>query len=257
MTDWEPQRYERFAAERRQPFDDLVALCHPVEGGTIYDLGCGTGSRTIELPDALNASSVVGIDTSASMLERTVAYDDPRVSFRRDDLRTFAPDSPPELILSNAALHWVGEHDQVLAGWRAHLSPDGQMAVQIPVNFDHPTQQLIAATAADHLDWFGTDAPPKLISINALRPEQYAEILHRLGATQQSVIMRVYTHVLPRTLDVVEWLQGTTLRPYRTALEPANYEAFVSDFSQRLVDHYGDVADFLYTFKRILFWARF
>ena len=59
-------------------------------------------------------------------------------------------------------------------------------------------------------------------------------------------------------IDVdLEWLQGTTLRPYRTALKPADYEAFVSDFSQRLVDHYGDVADFLYTFKRILFWAHF
>ena len=257
MTDWEPQRYERFAAERRQPFDDLVALCHSVAGGTIYDLGCGTGSRTIDLPDALNASSVIGIDTSASMLERTVTYDNPRVSFRQDDLRTFTSDSPPDLILSNAALHWVSEHDQVLAGWRSHLSPGGQMAVQIPVNFDHPTQRLIAATAADHLDWFGAAGPPKLISTNALLPERYAEILHRLGAIEQSVILRVYPHVLPRTLDVVEWLQGTTLRPYRTALKPADYEAFVSDFSQRLVDHYGDVADFLYTFKRILFWAHF
>jgi len=257
MTDWEPLRYERFAAERRQPFDDLVALCHDVSGGTIYDLGCGAGSRTVDLPDALHAGHVAGIDTSASMLERSVSYDDPRLSFRQGDLRTFVPEHPADLILSNAALHCVSDHDQVLAAWRAHLSPGGQLAVQIPVNFDHPTQQLITATAADHLDWFDTDGPPGLISTNSLRPEQYSEILHQLGATEQTVMMRVYTHVLPRTLDVVEWLQGTTLRPYRTALSPIDYDRFVSDFCSRLIEHYGEVTDFLYTFKRILFRARF
>ena len=36
MTDaWDPEQYRRFAAERRQPFDDLKALCMPVVGGTI------------------------------------------------------------------------------------------------------------------------------------------------------------------------------------------------------------------------------
>ncbi len=256
MTDWEPQRYERFAAERRQPFVDLVDMCEPVPGGVVYDLGCGTGARTAELPDALDARAVVGIDTSASMLERTVDYDDPRLQFRNGDLRSFDADPSPDLILSNAALHWVTEHAHVLADWRSHLSPGGQLAVQIPVNFDHPTQQLITETAADHVEWFDGE-PPKLISSNSLLPEQYATILHGLGAVDQRVILRVYPHVLPRTLDVVEWLQGTTLRPYRSALSEDRYAEFIDDVSERLLATYGDVADFLYTFKRILFWARF
>ena len=36
---WNPEQYERFRAERRQPFDDLMALCSPVPGGRIVDLG--------------------------------------------------------------------------------------------------------------------------------------------------------------------------------------------------------------------------
>ena len=39
-----PTQYDRFAAERRQPFDDLVALCRPVPGGTVVDLGAAPGS---------------------------------------------------------------------------------------------------------------------------------------------------------------------------------------------------------------------
>lgn len=257
MTDWEPQRYERFAAERRQPFVDLVAMCEPVPDGVVYDLGCGTGARTVELPDALDAHTVIGIDTSTSMLERTIEFDDPRLHFRNDDLRSFDADPAPDLILSNAALHWVTHHAHVLAEWRAHLSPGGQLAVQIPVNFDHPTQRIITEAAADHLDWFDNGRPPKLVSTNSLPPEQYATILHDLAAVDQRVMLRVYPHVLPRTLDVVDWLQGTTLRPYRSALTDDHYVEFIDDVSQRLLAVYGDVADFLYTFKRILFWARF
>ena len=29
---WSPDQYERFRSERQQPFDDLLALCHPVRG---------------------------------------------------------------------------------------------------------------------------------------------------------------------------------------------------------------------------------
>lgn len=256
-SDWEPQRYEKFAAERRLPFDDLVALCEPTPNGVVYDLGCGTGARTIDLPDALGAAAVIGIDTSATMLERADRYDDPRVRFRNADIAAFDPEHSPDLVFSNAALHWLTDHPTVLASWRRHLPPGGQLAVQIPVNFDHPTQQLITATAADHLEWFGPEGPPKLISSNSMLPEQYAEVLHSLGALDQRVMLRVYPHVLERTLDVVEWLEGTTLRPYKKALDEATYNTFIEDFSSRLVDRYGDVENFLYTFKRILFWARF
>jgi trans-aconitate methyltransferase len=36
--DWDPAQYRRFEAERRQPFDDLLALCTPVPGGRVVDL---------------------------------------------------------------------------------------------------------------------------------------------------------------------------------------------------------------------------
>lgn len=257
MSDWEPQNYERFAAERRQPFVDLVSLCRPLPGGVAYDLGCGTGARTQELPDALGASTVIGVDTSTTMLERAAALSDPRLVFRQQDLRSFDAEPPPDLILSNAALHWVTDHRDVLRTWRSHLATGGQLAVQLPANFDHPTQRLLLATADEHRHWFAHGRPPTLISTNSLPPESYAEILFELGAAEQSVMLRVYPHVLAGTREVVAWLQGTTLRPYRDALEPDRFAAFVEAFTQKLIAEYGEPPQLLYTFKRILFWARF
>ena len=40
---WNPSQYERFRAEREQPFHDLVALITRRPAGRVVDLGCGTG----------------------------------------------------------------------------------------------------------------------------------------------------------------------------------------------------------------------
>jgi trans-aconitate methyltransferase len=69
--------------------------------------------------------------------------------------------------------------------------------------------------------------------------------------------LRVYPHELSDIRAVVDWLQGTTLRPYRDALDVDRYRAFLDELAARLLDHYGDVSPFLYTFKRILFHATF
>jgi trans-aconitate methyltransferase len=47
---WDPDRYARFGKERRQAWDDLVALLSPLDRPRILDLGCGDGALTTELP---------------------------------------------------------------------------------------------------------------------------------------------------------------------------------------------------------------
>jgi trans-aconitate 2-methyltransferase len=63
-ADWDPAQYDKFAAERRQPFDELLGLLRPVPGGRVADLGCGPGTLTVDLGRALGAQEVVGVDNS-------------------------------------------------------------------------------------------------------------------------------------------------------------------------------------------------
>jgi len=66
---WDPERYHQFQKERSPPFDDLVRLIEPRPGMRVVDLGCGTGELTRRLADMLPESEVVGVDSSAEMLE--------------------------------------------------------------------------------------------------------------------------------------------------------------------------------------------
>jgi trans-aconitate 2-methyltransferase len=257
MDPWQPTRYERFAAERRQPWDELLDRCEPVPGGTVVDLGCGTGRLTAELPDALGAHRVIGVDSSPAMLDEARRRAGDRLRFEAGDLTTYQPPEPLDLVIANASLQWVDDHEQVLTRWRGHLRPGGQLAVQVPANGSHPANALVAELTRAHADWF-PDGPPALVTDTVLAPEAYAGLLWRLGATEQWVALRVYPHELTETTEVVEWLEGTTLNRVRQHLaDDDRYRAFVDELRDTLVERLGQQRPYLFTFNRILLRARF
>jgi trans-aconitate 2-methyltransferase len=90
-----------------------------------------------------------------------------------------------------------------------------------------------------------------------LSPELYADLLYELGATTQVVRMEVYGHELASTDEVVEWVMGTLLTPYRTRLSPELFDDFIERYRERLLEELGEREPYFYGFRRILCWARF
>jgi trans-aconitate 2-methyltransferase len=256
---WNPDQYERFHAERRQPFDDLVGLCAPVPGGKIVDLGCGTGNLTADLHVRLQAAETVGVDSSESMLERAKENhgDVPGLSFVAGSIERWLGHDL-DLVFANASLQWVDDHLNLLARMRTALTHGGQLAFQVPANFRHPSHALAlqVANEAPFIDALDED-PPVDRGRYVLTPEIYADLLYELGATKQVVRMQVYGHELDSTADVVEWVMGTLLTPYRTRLSPELFTAFVDRYRERLLEELGDREPYFYGFRRILCWALF
>jgi trans-aconitate 2-methyltransferase len=242
---WDVDQYERFKNERAQPFRDLAALIEPRPNMRIVDLGCGTGELTRELHEQFGAAETLGIDSSESMLEK--ATPSATLHFELGDIESFMSERPFDVVFSNAALHWIPDHKRLFTRLISLLGPQGQLAVQMPANHDHPSHRIAAEVAAS----FGIE--PRMVNI--LAPESYAALLHRLGFTRQHVRLQVYGHVLASTADVVEWTKGSTLTPYREALSADRSEEFLTDYTNRLVATLGNSRPYFYTFKRVLLWA--
>ena len=246
---WDPAQYERFKDERTQPFQDLVALIERRPAMRIVDLGCGTGELTRALQEHLAAEETIGIDSSETMLFKSKSFGSQGLRVERGEIEGFVTDRPFDLVFSNAALHWIADHEHLFARLVALLAPHGQLAVQMPANHDHPSHRIAAELAPS----FGLEPS----AINVLPPERYAALLHRLGFARQHVRLQVYGHVLPSTRDVVEWTKGSTLTPYRDALAPDRYEEFIAQYTARIIDALGDAGPYFYAFKRVLMWATF
>lgn len=246
---WNPTQYERFKDERAQPFHDLVSLIEPRPRMRVVDLGCGTGELTRALHEKLAAEETIGIDSSETMLLKADSFDSEVLHFERGEIEGFVADRPFDLVFSNAALHWIADHEHLFGRLVALLAPHGQLAVQMPANFDHLSHRIAAELAPS----FGLESR----TINVLPPERYASLLHHLGFARQHVRLHVYGHVLPSTRDVVEWTKGTTLTPYREALSPERYEEFLAQYTARLIEQLSEERPYFYTFKRVLMWATF
>ena len=254
---WVPAQYERFAAERSQPFYDLLAMVHPTPGGRVVDLGCGTGTLTAQLHAHTRATSTLGVDNSAAMLDEAAAHASDALQFAPGDIGAFGADNGRfDVVFSNAALHWVPDHELALAQWASAVAPGGQLAVQVPANADHPSHYLATEVALESPFIEAMDgAPPADVVLGVLKPEAYAELLHDLGFAEQHVRLQVYPHLLDSTAEVVEWTKGTSLTRFRRVLPPELFDAFVDRYRQRVLDVLGDRAPYFYAFKRILFWA--
>lgn len=249
MSPWSPEQYERFKSERKQPFLDLLALIEKRPRMRIADLGCGTGELTRELHESLDAEETLGIDNSETMLLKAGSFGGEMLRFEKGDIEAFIAGDPFDLVFSNAAFQWVPNHEQLLTRLTSFLSANGQLAVQVPDNGDHPSHTIAARVATR----FGIESRPP----NVLAPERYAELLHRLGFKHQHVRVQVYGHVLPSTDDVVEWVRGALLTYYEALLPHADFARFLDEYRSELHAALGDERPFFYTYKRVLMWGTF
>jgi trans-aconitate 2-methyltransferase len=250
---WDPDRYSEFSAERRAPFLDLLALVEPRGGPRVLDLGCGSGELTRLAHERLGARETVGIDRSEAMLARAAAHAGAGLSFRQGDLAD-VEGGPHDVVLSNAALHWVPDHARLLERLVRLLAPGGQLAIQVPANEDHPSHAIAREVArepehAAALAGFVRESP-------ILSPEAYATILHGLGVSAQRVRVEIYAHPLPGPESVVDWVRGTLLTDYEKRLAPEAYARFLARYRERLLEALPDVRPYLYTYRRLFLWAR-
>lgn len=251
---WNPEQYGRFRDERNRPFYDLLGRVHRRDRMRVVDLGCGTGELTREMHAFLGARLTLGIDSSEAMLAKCGAFAGDGLRFEKGAIESFLGAGEWDLVFSNAALHWVPDHAALFGRLAAAVSKEGgQLAVQLPANDDHPSHVVAAEIArqSPYREALGGWEKPR----HVLPPEQYAQIVERLGFREHHVSLEVYGHHLDSRDEVVEWVKGTTLTAYQKRMEPEVYDQFLARYRTVLLEKLEDRSPFFYTFKRILLHA--
>lgn len=243
--EWNPKQYEKFTAAREAPFFDLMALVHRKPRMRVADLGCGTGNLTEKLAQALPEADVLGMDSSAAMLQTAVERARPGLRFADARIEDFAAAGTAEydLVFSHAALHWVPDHAHLIPRLMTRLKPGGQLAVQLPADDDSPARRAFADAAGWRHD------------LGTLDIASYAELLYAQDVAEMTVFEKVYPHILHNAEAVLEWARGTALLPYLQRLPPAQHAPYLDEVRRRLMACYPGSPVF-FPFRRVIFWAR-
>ncbi len=252
MPTWDPKQYLRFEQERTRPCVDLVNRIDAPDVRFAVDLGCGPGNSTQVLARRFPDATVVGIDSSRQMVERARA-DAPNLRFDVADAAAWTSDRPCDVILSNACFQWLGHHDQLFPRLVAQLRAGGQLAVQMPRNFESPVHQILRSLAT---------SPPFSAKLDRREPYWvrepgfYYDVLRPLCA-HVDLWETSYVHVLDGQDAIIEWYKGTGMRPYLEPLDPAEREQFIDRCREQLLRAYPKQPDgrVLFPFPRIFMTA--
>lgn len=243
---WDPERYRLYDDERGRPFLDLLTRVRAEVPRTVVDLGCGPGNLTALLKQRWPDADVRGIDSSPEMIE---AADAPGVSFEVDDLRTWTPPTPVDVLLSNATLQWLPDHLLLLPRLLKRVAPGGWIAFQVPGNFGEPSHTIrteLAAEAPYAAHTRGVAVPASHEPVDYLRALQVLDC-------EADVWETTYLHVLTGADPVFAWVAGTGARPTLQALPDDLRAGFEEVFRERLAEAYPADADgrVILPFRRI------
>jgi trans-aconitate 2-methyltransferase len=251
---WDPDVYLTFADYRGRPFYDLLSRVDARDPRRVVDLGCGAGNLTSQLARRWPGATVEALDSSAEMV---AAARERGVNASVVDLRTWTPQPDTDVVLSNAAMHWVPEHRDLFVRWAGQLAAGSWLAIQMPGNFESPSHAAVHAVArrqpyAELL----RDIPFRVGTV-VDTPTRYAELLLVAGCTVDAW-ETTYIHQLTGEYPVLDWISGTALRPVSERLDDQQYQQFREELIPLLADAYPSRPDgtTFYPFRRVFFVAQ-
>ncbi len=251
---WDPDVYLDFADHRARPFYDLLARVGAKSPRRVVDLGCGPGNLTGQLARRWPDAVIEAVDSSPEMVDAARRRG---VQASVGDLRTWTPQADTDVVLSNAAMHWVPEHGDLFVRWADQLAAGSWIAIQVPGSFETPSHAAVRAVA--RRENYAKKLRDDLFRVGTVvdTPTHYAELLIGSGCTVDAW-ETTYIHQLSGEHPVLDWISGTALRPVKEQLNEKEYQQFCEELIPLLADAYPPRADgtTFYPFRRVFFVAQ-
>jgi trans-aconitate methyltransferase len=195
---WNPEAYAQHGSFVHGLAEGVVEWLNAQPDERILDLGCGDGQLTLRL--AATGASITGVDLSPDMIAAARARGVQADEASAEKL-PYA-DNSFHAIFSNAALHWVRDHDAMLHEARRILKPGGRFVAEFG---GHGNIAAIRAALIAVLERHGFAGKEDNVNYYPT-PEIYSRRLTQHGFTVERIAL------IPRPTPLgeggmVEWLK--------------------------------------------------
>jgi trans-aconitate 2-methyltransferase len=167
-------------------------------------------------------------------------------------VRTWTPQPDTDVVLSNAAMHWVPEHSELFVRWAGQLAAGSWLAIQMPGNFETASHAAVRAVARRQPYAELLQDIPFRVGTVVDTPAHYANLLLDAGCAVDAW-ETTYVHQLTGEHPVLDWISGTALLPVSERLDVQHYQRFREELIPLLAEAYPSRPDgtTFYPFRRV------
>jgi trans-aconitate methyltransferase len=215
---WDPQQYEQHGAFVHELASGVLDWLAPVTGERILDIGCGDGQLSKRI--VATGTVVVGLDSSPQMAAAARALG---IDVTVGDAEALSFESSSfDAVFSNAALHWVRNHDAMLIGVKRVLKPAGRFVAEFG-GFGNIAAIRVAMRTA--IERFGYDGSKDDVNYYPT-PEVYTRRLEQHGFAVERMAL------IPRPTPLPESGMNGWIRTFRRGV----LESLPQELRDKIVD---------------------
>ncbi len=240
---WDASAYAANSTVQQNWARELIKKLNLCGNENILDVGCGDGKITAELARAVPHGNVLGVDASAEMITFAEAnfplQKFPNLHFKIVDARKIKADKKFDLVFSNAALHWVNDHEGVLRGASSALKSGGQLLISCGGK-GNAHEVFLALRPEMRLKRWRQFFRKMPLPYFFYAPSDYEKWLPKYGFKINSLQLAPKTVSYASAADFAMWLRTTWL-PFTQRVPEKMQEEFISAVTLRyLAKHLPD-----------------
>jgi trans-aconitate methyltransferase len=234
---WNAADYAANSAVQQSWACELIAKLNLRGDENILDVGCGDGKVTAEIARAVPRGSVAGVDASAEMIQfakkNFPKSEISNLAFQIMDARKIKFARQFDLVFSNAALHWVDDHEKILRGASSILKTGGRLIVSCGGKGN--AQDVFVALRPEirlkrWREFFRKMPTPYFF----YAPDDYKKWLPKFGFKIQKLKLAPKDAIYDGAGGFATWLR-TTWIPYVQRVPENLSEEFIAAVTQRYV----------------------
>ena len=250
--EFDAEKYSEASPHQRRWGEKLIAEFDFTGDQRILDLGCGEGNLTARLAQLVPQGFIVGIDASESMVASAKkAHKAENLRFDLVDINDVDFADEFDVVFSNATLHWVKDHNKLLANVYKSLKAGGIVRFNFAGdgNCSHLSKVLKQTMAEDkYAGYFASfDWPWYMPSV-----AEYEKTLKQFDFKQARVWPENADTYFPDADAMTKWIDQPSLVPFLKCITAADKQSFRDTVVQRMIKEtiQNDGACFE-TFRRI------
>ncbi|MCI0541434.1 MAG: methyltransferase domain-containing protein [Verrucomicrobiales bacterium] len=222
----------------------------------VLDLGCGDGVLTSQLAALVPRGGVVGIDFSQSMIDAASQHRQSNLRFELLDISQLANEDEFDVVFSNATLHWVRDHANLLRRVFCALKREGVLRFNFAGDgncstFIRVVREVMAAP--QYADYFRDFEWPYYMP----RIDDYRALASQFEFRELKVWGENADRFFPDTEAMIRWIDQPSLLPFLPCVVATQRDGFRAQVIARMISETKkDDGRCFEAFRRINVFAR-